>query len=361
MLDRERMMEEKTNPREKLSAEEKAAITRDLFERYRRGETTAEENEVIESLEEKFIPDKEFEVSDSLLRELDNETREFIHEQTGVQIEKSRQIGKSRGVKKRTLSPPLLTGSIAGIVLLLVGLFALYRNHSPGDTRPRDLSIAPTSMQYISGNAVENILLPDGSRATLNTGTTLNTREGSMNDATREIWLEEGEVFFDIEPDEKRPFVVHLRGGLTVQVLGTSFNIQAYGELPFQEIAVVTGRVKVEAPGNKETEVGVKQRAVYREETNTLSVTAANSEQKTAWREGNVVLEDASLDELRFRIHQLYGKELIFDHVPGIISINTTFNRETLPEDVFEEIAALYHLSYKVTGEKVIFTPKTTE
>ena len=353
-------MENKSSPREKLSAEEKAAITRDLFERYRRGETTEEENEVIESLEEEFIPEKEFELSDDLIRELDNETREFIHERTGVKIGEPHQIGKSRSMKKRTLSP-LLVGSIAGVALLIVGLFALYRNHSPGDTQPRDLSIAPISMQYISGNTVENILLPDGSRATLNTGTTLNTREGSMNDATREIWLEEGEVFFDIEPDERRPFVVHLREGLTIQVLGTSFNIQAYGELPFQEIAVLTGRVKVEAPGKTGMEVVSNQTAIYREEAGTLSVTSANSEQKTAWREGNVVLEDASLDELRFRIRQLYGKELIFEHVPGIISINTTFSRETPPEDVFEEIAALYHLSYKVTGEKVIFTPKTTE
>ena len=353
-------MENKSNPREKLSAEEKAAITRDLFERYRRGETTEEENEVIESLEEEFIPEKEFELSDDLIRELDDETREFIHARTGVKIAEPRQIGKIRSMKKRTLSP-LLVGSIAGAALLIVGLFALYRNHSPGDTQPRDLSSAPISMQYISGNTVENILLPDGSRATLNTGTTLNTREGSMNDATREIWLEEGEVFFDIEPDEKRPFVVHLRDGLTVQVLGTSFNIQAYGELPFQEIAVLTGRVKVEAPGNTGMEVASNQTVIYRGEASTLSVTAANSEQKTAWREGNVVLEDASLDELRFRIRQLYGSELIFEHVPGIISINTTFSRETPPEDVFEEIAALYHLSYQVTGEKVIFTPKTTE
>ena len=57
--------------KDKLSANEKAGITRDLFERYREGETSRGENEVIESLEPMFIPEKEFEVTDSLIDELE--------------------------------------------------------------------------------------------------------------------------------------------------------------------------------------------------------------------------------------------------------------------------------------------------
>lgn len=343
------MTEDKSNLDKKLSADEKAAITRDLFERYRRGETTVEENEVIELLEEKFIPEKEFEISDDLIRELDNETKDFIYGRTGVRIKNPRALS------------PFLIGSIAAVALLLVGLFVLYRNHVPGTDTPLALPPGNASMQYISGNAVEDIVLPDGSRATLNKGTTLRLYESYMDEATREVWLDEGEVFFDIKPDEHRPFTVHLRHGLTVQVLGTSFNIQTYKELPFQEIAVLTGKIKVEAPGNKEMEVIPNQKAVFREETNTLSVASANSEQKTAWSEGIVVLENASLEELGFRIRQLYGKSVVFEDAPETISIHITLNGETSPEEVYTEIAALYHLSYRMSGEKIVFSSKTIE
>ncbi len=311
---------------EKLSAKEKSAITRDLFERYRRGETSQTENEVVESLESMFIPEKEFEITDELIDKIDAETTNFIFQK----IEKP---------KKRTLSPVLI-GSVASIALLIIGLFVFYQPHSR--------QIGSLEKEYIATDAIQNITLADGTEIILNMGTTLR-------ETSREVWLEEGEAFFNVKPNNSRPFIVHLRNGLTVRVTGTSFTIQSYAELPFQEVSVLSGNVNVSTPENKSLELAADQQATYHVAKKELTKESINSVQKASWRTGSIVLENASANELSFRIHQLFAKEVVFENRPGSISINITFDKNMAIDEIADEIAALYDLTYRITDNKIVF------
>ncbi|MDO5664387.1 MAG: FecR domain-containing protein [Bacteroidia bacterium] len=311
---------------EKLTNNEKAAITRDLFERYRRGETSPDENEVVESLEKEFIPEKEFEITDKLIEELETETTAFIFQ-------------KITKPKRRVLSP-VLVGSVASVALLIIGIFVFYKPHS---LQPKTIT-----QQYIATNAIKNILLPDGTEIALNSGTTL--RENS-----REVWLDEGEAFFDIKPDVAHPFIVHLRNGITVRVLGTSFTIQSYSELPTQKIGVLNGKVTVSTQNNQSMELVANQQATYNETKKELLKESINSELKAAWRTGTIVLENATEDELRLRIRQLYNKSIVFENQPETMSINITLDKTTAINEIAAEIAILYNFSYQITDDKIVF------
>jgi len=311
---------------EKLSAKEKSAITRDLFERYRRGETSQTENEVIESLESAFIPKKEFEITDELIDELNTETTDFI-------------FRKIENPKKRRLSP-ILIGSVASIALLIIGIFVFYKPQSP---QTKD-----DKTQYIATDAIKNITLSDGSQIILNSGTTL--RENS-----REVWLDEGEAFFNVKPDADNPFVIHLRNNLTVRVLGTNFTIQSYAELPFQEISVVSGKVNVSTQNNQSVELVANQQATYSIAEKKLIKESINGTQKAAWLTGTIILENATADELRMRIRQLYNKNIVFENQPETMSINITLDKTTAINEIADEIATLYDLSYQIADDKIVF------
>lgn len=317
---------------EKLSPKEKAAITRDLFERYRRGETSQTENEIIESLESTVIPEKEFEITDELLDKLETETTDFIFKK----VEKP---------KKRILSPVLI-GSVASIALLVIGMFVFYKPQLSQDR--------VSNKQHIATNSIKNIKLSDGSEIILNSGTTLC-------ETSREVWLEEGEAFFNVKPNTGQPFIVHLRNGLTVRVTGTSFTIQSYAELSFQEVSVLSGNVNVSTPENKSLELAANQQATYYAAKKELTRESINSVQKAAWRTGTIVLESASADELSLRIRQLYGKEVVFENQSGSMSINMTLDRSTAINEIADEIAFLYDLSYRITNDKIVFYPKNAE
>jgi transmembrane sensor len=65
------------------------------------------------------------------------------------------------------------------------------------------------------------IRLPDGSQVVLSPGTTLLIPENFTSAGKREVKLENGEAYFTISPDAKRPFFVHSGPNYTT-VLGTS-------------------------------------------------------------------------------------------------------------------------------------------
>lgn len=312
--------------KEELSANEKATIIRSLFERYRRGETSQAENEVVESLESSIIPPKKFRITDELIDELDDEITEFIFQ----------KIGKP----KRHKFSPTLIGSVACITLLIIGIFVFYR--------PQNQQTKAHEKQYTAIDAIKKITLSDGSEIILNSGTTL--RENA-----REVWLEEGEVFFNVKPDATHPFIVHLHNGITVRVLGTSFTILSYMELPFQEISVLSGKVNVSTQNNQSVELITNQQARYGITEKKLSKESTNSTRKAAWRTGTIVLENAPADELRLRIRQLYHKNIVFEAQPETMSINITLDKTSAISEIADEIASLYDLSYYIADDKIVF------
>lgn len=86
-----------------------------------------------------------------------------------------------------------------------------------------------------------DVLLPDGSRITLNTDTSLNVRYAKTR---RHIELERGEALFAVEHDANRPFDVSAGGTLT-RALGTEFNVDVRHSTV--TVSVLDGTVRIAA------------------------------------------------------------------------------------------------------------------
>jgi ferric-dicitrate binding protein FerR (iron transport regulator) len=90
----------------------------------------------------------------------------------------------------------------------------------------------------------------------------------------REVKLE-GEAFFEVAKDKVHPFIIH-SGRMQTQVVGTSFNIQAYKKQDKLSVTVVTGIVKVTGTatlGSPSAQVMLKpnQRALFNPNTGSLT------------------------------------------------------------------------------------------
>ena len=121
---------------------------------------------------------------------------------------------------------------VAAAVLLLVGVWSLLRVFLP-----------PSQLQMVTvtaGAERQQTTLPDGSKVWVNRHSTLSYA-ANFNEKVREVQLQ-GEAFFEVKKDQGRPFTV-LANETRTQVLGTSFNVRAYGAEDSVEVAVVTGRV----------------------------------------------------------------------------------------------------------------------
>src|SRR5690554_4435275 len=148
--------------------------------------------------------------------------------------------------KSRKLDHNFVIGTVAASIVIFL-VFSLYNSlQKPSDFLANEITQNDNlDQRFSTDESVKKITLTDGSTVFLNKGTIISLRKGKFTAHTREVWLEEGEAFFDITKDTNRPFIVHSKNGISTRVLGTSFNIKSYSDLNNQVITVNTGRVQV--------------------------------------------------------------------------------------------------------------------
>lgn len=81
-----------------------------------------------------------------------------------------------------------------------------------------------------------DVILPDGSRVRLNGGTRIVYLTLFGDQRRVEV---DGEAYFEVEHDARRPFVV-VTGEVSSTVLGTTFNVHAYSEDEDYQITLAT-------------------------------------------------------------------------------------------------------------------------
>jgi transmembrane sensor len=104
---------------------------------------------------------------------------------------------------------------------------------------------APQTQTYTTAvGGHDTLTLPDGSRIELNTDTAIRVADTAN---LRKIWLDKGEVYFQVVHNAARPFIV-VAGDRRVTDIGTKFVMRR--ELGRLQVAVVDGRVRLDAGGN---------------------------------------------------------------------------------------------------------------
>ncbi|SFE98067.1 FecR family protein [Chitinophaga sp. CF118] len=175
-----------------------------------------------------------------------------------------------------------------------------YQAKAPS-TKLNKLSV-PTGMTY-------QLVLADGSKIWLNAATTLEF-PFTFNNNTREITIN-GEAYLEIAQDETKPFIVHIPGNNTIQVLGTTFNVNTYNQ---PRIALVTGAVKVKTAAGKSLQLQPGYEAVAAD--NELQSRQFDADNLLAWRQGQYYFSKATLQEVSEVISRWYGTQVIIDKSP---------------------------------------------
>ncbi|WP_170254671.1 FecR domain-containing protein [Phaeodactylibacter luteus] len=145
-------------------------------------------------------------------------------------------------------------------------------------------------------------LLPDGSVITLNENSRLQYPERFQE---RAIILE-GEAYFDVARDERRPFVIQAKGATTT-VLGTSFNIRAYPEEETVTVAVASGRVVVagEQTAGAPVTLTAGESAIYELPTQRLGRSEVSN--PLAWKSRSLAFEQVKMETVAQVLGRYYG------------------------------------------------------
>ncbi|SNR76432.1 FecR family protein [Flavobacterium sp. ov086] len=205
--------------------------------------------------------------------------------------------------KKRKSSLYFIYAAATITVLIALGSVFFYKEQSslPSITI-KENTIAKKDILAFNGKQV--IHLPDGSTIILNDNSSIEYDQKAFNDTIREVTLL-GEAYFDIKRNEKKPFIVHT-GKVSTKVLGTAFNINAYGESDKIKVTVERGKVQV---GDTQKIYGV----ITPNEQITVNKNTLDFEQKkvkveiaTAWKSNYLILDNINMEEATSLISQKY-------------------------------------------------------
>jgi transmembrane sensor len=124
------------------------------------------------------------------------------------------------------------------IAAMVIGF--LYFQQNAGSSIVTNTILYTDSISTSKGNRSQ-LILPDGSRVWLNSGSRLLYH--NFKGKTREVQLV-GEAYFDVVKMPDRPFIVHAEG-VNIKVLGTVFNVRCYPGESNIETTLLHGAVAV--------------------------------------------------------------------------------------------------------------------
>ena len=205
--------------------------------------------------------------------------------------------------RSRALRPRWIGWAAALLCAAALAVY-LYTGNRTGEP------VQPGLVTY-HANQRERITLPDGSLVTLNTGTILSY-PASYGDQVRSITLS-GEAFFDIRPDKAHPFTVSA-ADVTVEVLGTAFNVKAYQPDDEVTVTVTEGRVDVKDKGRSLGILQQNEQLVIGRGNHQPVPTARRvaPDEATAWHKNDLYFNNVTMEEAAAILRQRFGNPITF-------------------------------------------------
>lgn len=161
----------------------------------------------------------------------------------------------------------------------------------------------PMQELYVPVGKQVNLTLADGTNVWLNSGTRLKYPTIFLGKERRvEI---DGEGYFKVQKDADCPFRVQTDGGV-VEVLGTTFNVEAYSSEHNFRTSLLEGSVKITDNRNGEYLLSPDQMAEMQAD-GSMKISAISDYDAFCWTEGIISLKNDSFESIMKKFEKYYG------------------------------------------------------
>lgn len=198
----------------------------------------------------------------------------------------------------------LLKYAASALIVLALGSLLLLQ-------RQKIYQLTHNYVEYVVPNGqTSNIVLSDGSHVYLNSGSILR-QYGNYFLLKRELHLE-GEAFFDVVSNRKKPFIVRT-SSFNVVATGTSFNVQAYSNSDFNDVTLVSGELSVNFDNKGEPLLlSSGEHATMSRNTSKFSLSKIENHQFVSWKEGIITFRNTRLEDLAKMLERTYNVRIVF-------------------------------------------------
>ncbi|MBI6120888.1 FecR family protein [Salegentibacter maritimus] len=216
-------------------------------------------------------------------------------------------------------------------------------------------SLVYNTLYVPNGKKIE-LSLADGSQIFLNSGSSIRYPLSFSSSDKRRVELE-GEAYFKVAKDSLKPFIVN-SSDINVQVLGTSFNFNAYKENKDIEVVLVEGLIamyteKDQFRGDKTQLLRPGYKGSYSSAGGVVK-TAVDTDLYTSWRSGELIYRNKTLEQIFMSLERSFDVKIKNQNntLSGQI-INANFGSESI-ENIIEYLNNMYEFKYTIKDDVII-------
>lgn len=201
------------------------------------------------------------------------------------------------------------------------------------------------------------LILSDGTKVHLNSGTSLKYPIKFIKGKHREVFLQ-GEAYFDVAEDKNHPFVVN-SNDLNIRVLGTKFDVSSYPEEDQIGTVLISGSVslydaskiyqktnsKLLTPGHLGTWDKKNKNVTFRKVDTSIY---------TSWIEGKLVFKKTPFKTIRKKLERHYNVTIVNNNLSLDNKVyNAVFETESI-EDVLISFQKNYAIDFQIKNNQII-------
>jgi transmembrane sensor len=268
--------------------------------------------------------------------EMDNGLLENDWKRTYDKIRRIQKTERQAFVPNRTLY--ILTRVAATLLLLVCAFYFIQKFYHP-------------TIELVTQTETKTVTLPDGSKVALNVHSALSYPEEFDSDS-RTVWLE-GEAFFDIKSDPRKPFVIKTATTAT-EVLGTSFSVNARHDSVV--VTVVTGTVLFYHEKEVNITLTPGEQGVYSQ--NVLNERLNTDRNFLSWQNNTLDFRNATFEIFAHDLSRHFKVPVeISSGLSNKCTITAHFKDQDLTE-VLDEVKILFPLTIQMRGDTLVLDGK---
>ena len=198
------------------------------------------------------------------------------------------------------------------------------------------------------------LILPDGSKVWLNAASSI-TYPAVFVGKKRNVTVT-GEVYFEVSKNREKPFVVDINGKSSVEVLGTSFNVNSYADENTIKTTLLEGSIKVK---NQSAAVTLKpgQQAEIVASRETVKVnTNIDLVQVMGWKNGFFHFKRTNITEVMRQMARWYDVEIRYESGIPDIALIGEMKRDLSLGQVLEALKEM-GVKCQLHGRSIIVQP----
>ena len=194
-----------------------------------------------------------------------------------------------------------------------------------------------------------NFTMSDGTRVWINAASTLKYPAKFAADS-RTVYAS-GEIYLEVAKDAGRPFYV-VFDGITVKVLGTSFNIRAYADENDTKVTLLEGKIAAQINDKEYTLTPGKQ--LKRDKTfGETSVRTVDPAEIVSWTRGYYIFKKARLQEVVNTLKNWYGVNIMLSSGASDIIYTGVVNKEEKLEVFLRRLEEVSNVKCSCNGKFV--------